>query len=117
MRLEFGSLSHAAHLGARGVKGKAYCAISVVPTLAQRTRKDRAPRRWLCRRVKPRPPAHQPSRFFWNIEGVFFTASKSEGAPSFPLWETETYLREGWSMRHRPKETPRSCQRGFSAVC
>ncbi len=29
--------------GTRGVKGKAHCAISVVPTLAQRTRKNGAP--------------------------------------------------------------------------
>src|SRR5229473_1202124 len=34
--------------GTRGVKGKAHCAISVVPTLAQKTRKNGAPRRWLC---------------------------------------------------------------------
>src|SRR6266852_7068372 len=34
--------------GTRGVKGKAHCAISVVPTLAQRTRKNGVPRRWLC---------------------------------------------------------------------
>src|SRR6267142_6376395 len=32
-----------AHLGTRGLKGKAHCAVSVVPTLAQRTRKNGAP--------------------------------------------------------------------------
>jgi hypothetical protein len=42
-RPEVRSLSYAWSLGTRGVKGKAHCAISVVPTLAQRTRKDGAP--------------------------------------------------------------------------
>ena len=48
---------------ARGVKGKAHCAISVVPTLAQRTRKNGARRRWLCWRAKPRAPSRELDPF------------------------------------------------------
>jgi len=44
------------HLGTRGVKNKAHCAIGLAPTHSQKTRMNGAPRRWLCRQVKSRPP-------------------------------------------------------------